>query len=99
VDADDYAAVDKDQTVDLRMAEGRLQSFTHHHTPGGKMTDYITVEELRQAQGAESAPVIIDVRGEEEYAAGHIPGALHIPADELEARLDEIPKGRPVAPY
>jgi len=63
------------------------------------MTEYMTIEELRHDQGAETAPVIIDVRGEGEYAAGHIPGALHIPADELEARLDEIPKGRAVAPY
>jgi rhodanese-related sulfurtransferase len=63
------------------------------------MSELITVEELRQQQGAGDAPLVIDVRGEEEYAAGHIPGALHIPADELAGRLDEIPEGQPVVPY
>jgi rhodanese-related sulfurtransferase len=62
------------------------------------MSELIQVEALHdQPQG--EGPVVIDVRSEEEYAAGHIPGALHIPASELGSRLDEIPAGRPVVPY
>jgi thioredoxin 1/putative thioredoxin len=34
--------------------------------------------------------VLIDVRSREAYAAGHIPGALHIAVDEVEARAAEI---------
>ncbi|RSK28276.1 rhodanese-like domain-containing protein [Bacillus sp. HMF5848] len=36
---------------------------------------------------------VIDVRTEEEYAAGHIPNALLMPLHELENRLGELNKG------
>ncbi len=39
--------------------------------------------------------VVVDVREEEEWAAGHAPGALLIPMGQVEARVDEIPAGRP----
>ena len=42
---------------------------------------------------------IIDVRPGEEFAAGHIPGALSIPVAELKARLGELPKDRMVVAY
>jgi rhodanese-related sulfurtransferase len=35
--------------------------------------------------------LLVDVRGEAEWEAGHSPDALHVPADELSARLSEIP--------
>jgi rhodanese-related sulfurtransferase/predicted transcriptional regulator len=43
--------------------------------------------------------VVIDVRPEDEYEAGHIEGARSIPIDELKERLDELPKGREVIAY
>lgn len=33
----------------------------------------------------------VDVRTAEEYAAGHIPGAIHLPVDELPRRWQELP--------
>lgn len=42
---------------------------------------------------------VIDVRPAEEYAAGHVPGALSLPLDELADRLDELSEGRPVVVY
>jgi rhodanese-related sulfurtransferase len=39
-----------------------------------------------------SKPLILDVRDEVEYAAGHIQGAKHIPVAELAARMKEIEK-------
>jgi rhodanese-related sulfurtransferase len=39
---------------------------------------------------------LVDVREDWEYALGHIPGALHIPLDELAARAAEIPSDKPV---
>jgi molybdopterin/thiamine biosynthesis adenylyltransferase/rhodanese-related sulfurtransferase len=37
---------------------------------------------------ANGAPVLIDVRENEEYAAGHIPGARHVPRGYLESRIE-----------
>jgi rhodanese-related sulfurtransferase len=43
--------------------------------------------------------VILDVRPAAEYAAGHIPGAVSIPLEELEQKLSEIPTEQPVVAY
>jgi rhodanese-related sulfurtransferase/predicted transcriptional regulator len=43
--------------------------------------------------------VLVDVRPEEEYAAGHITGARSIPLEELERRLAELPAEREVVAY
>lgn len=42
---------------------------------------------------------LIDVRPSLEYESGHIPGAVHMPIEELPGRLDEIPRDRPVIAY
>ena len=42
---------------------------------------------------------VIDVRPRLEYAAGHIPGALSLPLDELEARLGELPANVEIVAY
>ncbi|MFP5336002.1 MAG: ArsR/SmtB family transcription factor [Actinomycetes bacterium] len=43
--------------------------------------------------------VLLDVRPAPEYAAGHLPGAVHIPVEELPDRLDELPADREVVAY
>ncbi len=43
--------------------------------------------------------VVLDVRPSEEYAAGHIPGAISIPLAELEHRLDRLPRGAEIVAY
>ena len=43
--------------------------------------------------------VILDVRPPEEFAAGHLPGAVNIPIHELEKRLRELPKRKEVIAY
>src|SRR4030095_4539387 len=42
---------------------------------------------------------VLDVRPPEEYAAGHLPGAVNIPIQELEKRLRELPKRLEVVAY
>lgn len=42
---------------------------------------------------------LLDVRPVEEYVAGHLPGALSIPVEELPRRVDEIPRDRDVVAY
>lgn len=44
--------------------------------------------------------LILDVRSREEFAVGHVKGALNVPIDELEARISECgPRQRPIAVY
>lgn len=43
--------------------------------------------------------VVLDVRPAPEYAAGHIPGAVSIPVDELPGRLAELPPDAEVVAY
>jgi rhodanese-related sulfurtransferase/DNA-binding MarR family transcriptional regulator len=45
------------------------------------------------------AVVVLDVRPAEEYAAGHIPGAISIPVDELAERITELPDEAEVVAY
>jgi rhodanese-related sulfurtransferase len=43
--------------------------------------------------------VVLDVRPAEEYAAGHLPGAINIPIHELKKRLKELPARKEVIAY
>lgn len=43
--------------------------------------------------------IVVDVRPADEYASGHIPGALSIPMDSLEDRIDGIPADAEVVAY
>ena len=42
---------------------------------------------------------VLDVRPPQEFAAGHVPGAVNIPVHELERRLAELPRRREVVAY
>lgn len=48
---------------------------------------------------ANVAHTLVDVRTPQEYAEGHLTAARNIPLQELEARMGEIPRERPVALY
>jgi len=54
-------------------------------------------ELLRRAR--EGSVVVIDVRPTEEYRAGHIPGALSVPLDQLARRIRELPARKEVVAY
>ena len=43
--------------------------------------------------------LVLDVRPEAEYAAGHIPGAVNVPHDQLAARLAELPGRADIVAY
>ncbi len=49
----------------------------------------ITAEEAKQIMDSEEGYIILDVRTQEEYDEGHIPGAILIPNTELEERAEE----------
>jgi rhodanese-related sulfurtransferase len=54
------------------------------------LSDRIAPAELAGRLEAGSAPLVLDVRTAEDFAAGHIPGALNIPLAELPDRVDEL---------
>ena len=39
------------------------------------------------------APVVVDVRQRDEYDAGHLPGALHLPVQDVDVRGQDLPPG------
>ncbi len=47
----------------------------------------------------EDEAVLIDVRPEEEYDAGHLPGAVSIPVDQLETQIESLPRDRTIVAY
>lgn len=49
-----------------------------------------TPKALEQRIAAGDAPLVLDVRSREEFAAGHIPGAVNIPVTELARRVGEL---------
>jgi rhodanese-related sulfurtransferase len=64
---------------------------------GGEV-EAIGREELRERL-ARGDVVLVDVRPEEEFAAGHIEGARSVPLEELERRLAELPSDHEVVAY
>ena len=83
------------------VAESRLLEFDRFAEAMAAVTEGIEAlssAELAQLQKA-GEPLVLDLRPTEEYAAGHIPGAISMPARELEARIDELPRDRPIVAY
>jgi rhodanese-related sulfurtransferase len=58
----------------------------------------ISADEL-QARLRRGEVVLLDVRPHREYQAGHLPGAMSVPLDELERRLSELPSDKTVVAY
>ena len=52
----------------------------------------------RQAKGDPSL-FVLDVRTPKEFAAGHVPGAVNVPYDQVASHLAEIPKDKDVVLY
>ena len=50
----------------------------------------ITAEEAKQIIDSEEGCIILDVRTQEEYDQGHIPGAILIPDTEIKAKAEEV---------
>ena len=59
----------------------------------------LTKNELWQRLKRKDKVVVLDVRPQEEYEAGHIPGAVSIPMKELKKRIKELPKSKQIVAY
>jgi rhodanese-related sulfurtransferase len=60
----------------------------------------IGADQLAERLGKQDGTLfLLDVRSVEEFAEGHIAGAVNIPYDQVEARLAEVPKDKDVVLY
>jgi rhodanese-related sulfurtransferase len=94
---------------DVAMLLVQLQAVAGRHVAGLERLSrdfFADRDGLEPVDGAELLArlhaedvVLIDVRPEHEFAAGHLPGALSIPLPELEARLSDLPRDRPIVAY
>jgi ArsR family transcriptional regulator len=71
------------------------------------MTDYFRARDALEAVSRkelvarlrDGLVTVLDVRPEDEFALGHLPGALNIPLGKLEHRLSELPTDRDIIAY
>jgi rhodanese-related sulfurtransferase/DNA-binding transcriptional ArsR family regulator len=61
--------------------------------------DPVSADELAAMLADGRDILLLDVRPAVEYAAGHIPGAVSIPTEELHERMRELPAGRDIVAY
>lgn len=81
----------EDRLFELQSAVQQLSANSHEWITSDRQ------ELLRKAQSGEI--IVIDVRPEVEYLAGHLPFARSIPLGELSERLTELPNDRLIVAY
>ena len=64
-----------------------------------KQPTLIGTTEARQLLEAAPIPLVVDVRPPKEYAAGRIPGAINMPADNFVQDMSKLPKDRTIVLY
>ncbi|TDT40235.1 ArsR family transcriptional regulator [Halospina denitrificans] len=84
------------EVAERNIAEVR-QLVDSFHGDGSEL-DAVDADEL-MAQIESGGVTLLDVRPEQEYSAGHLPGALNIPVEELQERLRELPEGQTIVAY
>jgi len=77
--------------VGLMIANNTRQANIENPTQVTNQDDVlrVTAKEAYEAQ-LEGAAVIVDTRSEDQYTQGHIAGAINIPLDQLENRINEL---------
>ena len=63
------------------------------------VVERLSPQGYEQQFGAGQQHLLIDVRTTEEFASGHIQGAVNIPVEELPQRLGEVPQESPIVVY
>ena len=81
-----------------RVAE--VERLARAYTGDLNGVELLTKEELaKRLRRNKDELLVLDVRPEQEYAAGHVPGAMSIPVAELKRRLKELPKNKEIVAY
>ena len=76
-----------------------MESFTHQAEQYKLKAGIHVDREALMARVHEGSVVVLDVRPEDEYRAGHIPGALSVPLGRLKEVLSQLPKDQEIAAY
>ena len=87
--------------VTRKVAEARLAEvarITRAFLAENAQLDPVDADDLR-ARVRAGEVTLLDVRPEEEFEAGHIPGALSVPLPALAKRLSDLPRRREVVAY
>lgn len=63
------------------------------------MSPGLTPEQVLEKLDTDQAPLVVDVRKPAEFGVAHIPGAINIPVDEIEGRLNEFKSDNGVLIY
>lgn len=84
------------RVAERRLAE--LDRLVHEHFGDRSDPEPVSMHELLRRKNSGQV-VILDTRPTHEYAAGHIAGALSVPADELKQRLAALPKNKQYVAY
>ncbi len=89
------------RSLSLQMPEHLTEALRTNQTGGRTVAQiiqeaasrisFMTMDELRRRIASEAPGLhILDVREADAYAAGHIPGAIHLPRGQLELRVDAM---------
>jgi rhodanese-related sulfurtransferase/DNA-binding transcriptional ArsR family regulator len=82
--------------AERRLAE--LDQLVRSHFRDRRDAEAVSMAELL-ARAKRRDVIVLDTRPAGEYAAGHIPGALSVPVDELQHRLRRLPKQKEYVAY
>ncbi len=76
----------------LRMVERNNETgYKGTGRKGRRLVPEVSGYGLAKLQENDPATVVLDIRDPADWAAGHVPGAINIPIDQLIQRLDEVP--------
>ncbi|MGH9884172.1 MAG: MBL fold metallo-hydrolase [bacterium] len=95
------AFVEQMKTLNLAMPDHLTEALRTNST-GGKTVEqiiheaseqisFMSMDELRRRiENGSPGVAVLDVREADAYAAGHVPGAVHVPRGQLELRVDGV---------
>ena len=101
-----YYALADERVLDA-IATLRQLAETHQEAVAALIASYLKQRDALEpipadellARARDGLVTVIDVRPPQEYARGHVAGALNVPLDQLERRLGELPQDREVVAY
>jgi glyoxylase-like metal-dependent hydrolase (beta-lactamase superfamily II)/rhodanese-related sulfurtransferase len=99
--SDRAAFVEQMQSLSLSMPDHLTEALRTNQTGGRTVTQiildaaarisFMSLGELnRRIERGDSEVHVVDVREADAYAAGHVPGAVHLPRGQLELRVDAM---------